>query len=77
MVMNADEAEIAGLYQIGMVIEAEKTKCIGNRAKGLDRHRELLFILDSEARQSLWADFAMRLRLAGISPLDEAIRSAA
>ena len=77
MVMNVDEAEIAALYRSATVIRAEKTKCIGNPAKSVDRHREILLVLDPQVRLELWTDFAMRLRVAGISPPEEAIRSAA
>jgi DNA adenine methylase len=77
VVMNVDEAEVAALYRTATAIAVEKTKCIGNRAKSTDRHREVLLVLDPLGHQDLWANLAMQLRTAGLAPALEASRGAA
>jgi hypothetical protein len=43
----------------------------------MGRHREILLVLDPRGHRDLWANLATRLRVAGISPPGETIRSAA
>lgn len=76
ILMNADEPEVVALYQPATIIKVEKKKCIGNPAKTVDRHREILLILDPRRREDLWINVAIRLQVASNSSLWTATRDA-
>lgn len=54
IVMNVDDPDVKALYNEAIIVGAEKTKSIGNRAKHDHNHRELIAILDPKHRDTHW-----------------------